>query len=45
MSSFFLAGLSQHAGIIGPLVLASGVLLVKWLFLWFLYRHRIFLRV
>jgi predicted acyltransferase len=44
ISSFFLAGLSQHAGIIGPLILASGVLLVKWLSLWFLYRHRVFLR-
>jgi predicted acyltransferase len=45
ISSFFLTGVSEHAGVIGPLVLASGVLLVKWLFLWFLYRHRIFLRV
>ncbi len=30
---------------IGPLILALGVLLVKWLFLWFLYRHKTFFRV
>ena len=45
ISSFFLAGVSQHAGMVGPLILACGVLLTKWLFLWFLYRHRIFFRV
>ncbi len=45
ISSFFLTGVAEHAGIIAPLILACGVLAVKWLFLWFLYRHRIFLRV
>jgi predicted acyltransferase len=45
ISSFFLAGVAEHVGIITPVILACGVLTVKWLFLWFLYRHRIFLRV
>ncbi len=45
ISSFFLAGVAQHAGRIGPLILACGVLTVKWLFLRFLYRHRIFFKV
>ncbi len=45
ISSFFLAGVAEHAGLIAPLILACGVLAVKWLFLWFLYRHKIFLRV
>jgi predicted acyltransferase len=45
ISSFFLTGVAEHAGMIGPLILALGVLLVKWLFLWFLYRHKIFFRV
>jgi predicted acyltransferase len=45
ISSFFLAGVAEHAGMIGPLVLACGVLTVKWLFLWFLYGHKILLRV
>jgi predicted acyltransferase len=44
ISSFFLVGVSQHAGILGPLILALGALMAKWLFLWFLYRHRIFFR-
>jgi len=45
ISSFFLKGVSQHAGLIGPLILAFGVVLTKWLFLWFLYRHKIFFKV
>jgi predicted acyltransferase len=45
MSSFFLTGVSEHAGMIGPLILSFGVVMVKWLFLWFLYRHKMFFRV
>jgi predicted acyltransferase len=45
IASFFLAGVAVHAGRSGSLILACGVLMVKWLFLWFLYRHRISFRV
>lgn len=45
ISLFFLKGVSEHAGMAGPLILSFGVLTVKWLFLWFLYRHRIFFKV
>ncbi len=45
ISSFFLAGVAQHAGGSGPLLLSCGVVTVKWLFLWFLYRHQIFFKV
>ncbi|MBW7990620.1 MAG: DUF5009 domain-containing protein [Planctomycetes bacterium] len=45
ISSFFLKGVSEHVGIIGPLILPLGVLLAKWLSLWFLYRHKIFFKV
>lgn len=46
IARFFLGGLMLHAGDAnGPVILAIGVLLAEWLFLYFLYRHRIFLRV
>lgn len=45
IAQFFLAGVANNAGQIAPLVLPFGVLAVKWLFLWFLYRHRIFFKV
>lgn len=44
-ASFFLSGVLEHAGDHKTLILALGVMTVKWLLLWFLYRHRIFLRV
>lgn len=45
IAEFFLAGAANNAGQIAPLVLPFGVLAVKWLFLWFLYRHKIFFKV
>ena len=44
ISEFFLGGAAAHAGMFEPLVLPLGVVLAKWLFLWFLYRHRVFFR-
>lgn len=45
IAEFFLWGVSSNAGLIAPLILPLGVLAVKWLFLWFLYRHKIFFKV
>jgi predicted acyltransferase len=45
IAEFFLVGISERAGLFKPLVLAFGALTVKWLFLWFLYRRRIFFRI
>lgn len=45
IARFFLQGIAEHAGLIQPLILPFGVLMIKWLVLWFLYRHKIFLRV
>ncbi len=42
---FFLQGLANFVGLYQPLLLLSGALAARWLFLWFLYRHKIFLRV
>jgi len=41
---FLVMGAAKNLGAIQPLVLAFSALMVKWLFLCFLYRHRIFLR-
>jgi predicted acyltransferase len=45
IAGFFLSGVAANAGLIAPLILPIGVLAVKWLLLWFLYRHRIFFKV
>lgn len=45
IAEFFLAGVAGNAGHVAPLVLPFGALAIKWLFLWFLYRHRIFFKV
>lgn len=45
IAEFFLAGVANNAGQIAPLVLPLGTLAIKWLFLWFLYRHKIFFKV
>ena len=37
-------GVSRHLGMVAPVFLALSVLTIKWLFLWFLYGQRIFLR-
>jgi len=45
IAEFFLSGLAENAGLLAPLILPLGALAVKWLFLWFLYRHRILFKV
>ena len=45
MTSFFLGGVINKAADLGPVVQAAGVLLFEWLFLFWLYRQRLFLRV
>jgi len=45
IAEFFLSGLVANAGLIAPLILPLGVLAIKWLLLWFLYRHKIFFKV
>jgi predicted acyltransferase len=44
-SEFFLVGVLDKSGPYEPIVAAAGFLLAEWLFLFFLYRHRIALRV
>jgi predicted acyltransferase len=45
MTDFFLGGAIREAGTLGPVVKAAGVLVFEWLFLYWLYRQRLFLRV
>jgi hypothetical protein len=42
---FFFDGVFKNTGDYQPLLLASSIVLVKWLFLYLLYKKRIFLRV
>jgi predicted acyltransferase len=44
-ADFFLGGLVRHSGSFEPVLKTAGVLAAKWLFLLFLYRKRIFLRL
>jgi predicted acyltransferase len=44
-AKFFFGGLERLSGDAGPVVIAGGVLLLQWLFLYWLYRNRWFLRV
>jgi predicted acyltransferase len=44
-SDFFFGGLVKQTGSFTPVAAVAAVLLVKWLFLLFLYRKRVFLRV
>ena len=44
IAQFFLSGAIEHANFLAPLTLPLGVVLAKWLFLWFLYRHKIFFK-
>jgi predicted acyltransferase len=41
----FLHGILPHLGRVGPLVYSCSVVFTAWLFLYFLYRQKIFLRV
>jgi predicted acyltransferase len=45
MATFFLGGVMRYSGSFAPVVLALGILAAKWLFLLYLYRRRLFLRV
>jgi predicted acyltransferase len=45
IADFFLGGLIRHSGSFAPVATALGFLAVQWLFLLYLYRKRIFLRV
>lgn len=45
ISTFFLGGVARLSGDLGDVVLAAGVLAAEWLFLLYLYRNRLFLRV
>jgi hypothetical protein len=42
---WIIGGVARLSGTGGTVVLLSGVLVAQWCFLYFLYRHRIFLRV
>jgi predicted acyltransferase len=43
-ADFLLHGLLQSAGPLKPVLLVCSVLLLKWLFLYFLHRHKIYLK-
>jgi predicted acyltransferase len=45
MSDFFFGGVARLVGDGGPIVRAAGVIVVEWVFLYILYRKRMFLRV
>jgi predicted acyltransferase len=45
ISSLFLGGLARRIALLAPLLLPLGAFAARWLFLWFLYRHRIFFKV
>jgi hypothetical protein len=45
VATVFVGGLANHVGPHRELLLAGSILAVKWLFLYFLYRQRIFLKV
>lgn len=45
IAEFFIQGILSYAGILDILILAIGAMIVKWLFLYFLYKHKIFIKV
>jgi len=45
ISKFFLAGPARLSGELGVVVIKTGIVVAEWLWLWFLYRKRVFLRV
>ena len=45
IAGFFLKGAAAHSGDLGLVMVPLGVIAIEWLFLWHLYRNRIFLRV
>jgi predicted acyltransferase len=44
IARFFLIGIIEHVNFLEPVIMPLGVVLAKWLFLWFLYRHKIFFK-
>jgi predicted acyltransferase len=44
IANIFAAGLVRHSGIYAALVMGVAVVASKWLFLYFLYRQKIFLK-
>ncbi|MHC4330738.1 MAG: hypothetical protein ACYSWW_21750, partial [Planctomycetota bacterium] len=44
IAEFFLGGVAGRVEVLAPLILPFGVLLAKWLFLWFLYRQKVFFK-
>ncbi|MHC4738620.1 MAG: acyltransferase family protein [Planctomycetota bacterium] len=45
IANLLVQGICEHAGMFKPFILPIGILTIKWLFLWFLYRHKIFFKV
>jgi predicted acyltransferase len=45
IGEFFLNGIARHTGVFAALLLPLGAFAARWLFLWFLYRHRVFFKV
>jgi len=45
IAELFLKGFSNHSGMFQPLIMPIGVVAVKWLFLLFLYKNRLFFKV
>jgi predicted acyltransferase len=45
ISKYFLGGVASLSGEAGPTLLIAGSLAAKWLFLWYLYRQKVFLRL
>ena len=44
IADIFAAGLAQHSGVYGVLVMGVAIVASKWVFLYFLYRQKIFLK-
>jgi predicted acyltransferase len=44
-SEFLLGWIAKPADNFGPLILITGMIIVEWLFLYYLYKRNIFLRV
>ena len=45
IADLFFRGISDFSGILQPLIIPLGVMAIKWLFLLFLYRNRLFFKV
>jgi predicted acyltransferase len=45
IAEFFFAGLARYAGPLNPVILPAALVAIEWLFLWFLFRRRIFFKV